>query len=285
MNYRKLIKSYAVILLACMIFFSQSNIPVFARSLEQIRQSGEIRLCIAGSSSSLYTKMGTAFAENLGVKANIKKLDSWDQQFHNKDGVTIKEQSYTPYLMENKECDCYPNDLVMHEWRMKKLDFVLLFKTRMTVVVHKDKKNNFKTAADLKGKTAAVMKGTTYHTWIEEKNKTDFADNPVKIQFMPTDESMNAVDNKLVDFSIIGADGALNWTRNRIKNSETAFFVGPVTQVGWAFNKSDKDLQKAAQETFLFLQKAGSEFDSIWKQEVGIPLSDYILFITNLTGK
>jgi len=276
---------YPVIALVLIIFFAEINTSAYARSLQEIRKSNEIRLCAAGSSSSLYSRMGTVFAESLGIKAKIIKLDSWDQQFHNKDGVTIKQESYTPFLMEKGDCDCYPNDLVMHEWRMKKLDFVVLFKTRMTVVTHRDKKGEFTTENDLKGKTAAVMKGTTYHTWLEEKNKTDFADNPVLIKFMSTDDSMKAVDSKSVDFTVIGADGALNWTRNKIKNSETAFFVGPVTQVGWAFKKSDKDLQKAAQECFRSLQKAGSAFDTIWKEEVGIPLSDYILFITNLTGK
>ncbi len=224
-------------LLFFIIFFNESNDPVFARSLDEIRKSGELRLCVAGSSSRLYSQMGTVFAEHLRVRANIKKLDSWDQQFHNKDGVTVKEESYTPLLMETGECDCYPNDVVMHEWRMKKLGFVVLFKTRMTVVVHRDKKENFRSKADLMGKTAAVMKGTTYHTWIEEKNRTDFADNPVRIQYMSTDDSMKAVDSKAADFTVIGADGALNWTRNKVKNSETAFFVGPVTQVGWAFEK------------------------------------------------
>lgn len=281
MRYHKVI-TYTIASLLIILFI---NTAASARSLQEIRKSGKIRMCVAGSNSILYSRMGAVFARYLGVKAYIKKLDSWDQQFHNKDGVTLKEEAYTPFLMETGECDCYPNDLVMHEWRMKKLDIVPLFKTRMTVVVHRDKKKDFKNESDLKGKTAAVMKGTTYNTWIEEKNRTDFAENPVNIKFMSTDDSMKAVDSKAVDFTIIGADGALNWTRNKVKNSETAFFVGTVNQVGWAFSKSDKDLRNAAQECFRSMQDADSEFDTIWKDEIGIPLSDYILFITDLTGK
>ncbi|MDM8515306.1 transporter substrate-binding domain-containing protein [Desulfobacterales bacterium HSG16] len=256
-----------------------------ARPLEEIQKTGEIRLCVAGSSHALYTKMGIILAKALGVKPVIRRLKSWDQQFHGQGGVTIKEKSYTPYLMETGECDCYPNDLVMHDWRSKKLDFVLLFKTRMTIVVHNDNKEKFKTEKDLEGKQTAVMKGTTYHTWIEEKNTSDFAYNPVKIQFMTTDNSMMAVEDKQVDFTIIGADGALNWTRNKIKNSVVAFFIGPVTKVGWGFNKQDKNLQAVAAKFFETQRKTNSEFDAIWKEKVGITLSEYTLFLTNLLGK
>jgi membrane-bound lytic murein transglycosylase MltF len=278
--YKKLL--IAVICLSLIHWIAE---PSHARSLAEIKQSGEIRLCVAGSSFELYTRTGTAFAESLGVQATVIRLDSWDKLFQNKDGMIDKEASYTPYLMETGECDCYPNDLVIHEWRTKKLDFAVLFKTRMTVVVHKDNLNHFKTETDLKGKQAAVMKGTTYHTWMEEKNQTDFADNPIKITFMPTNDSMNAVDSKTADFTIIGADGALNWTRNKVQNSVTAFLVGPVSQVGWGFRKGDSDLLEAAKTFFNSQQKVNSQFDAIWKEKVGITLSEFNLFITNLLGE
>ena len=54
---------------------------------------------------------------------------------------------------------------------------------------------------------------------------------------------MRAVDKKIVDFTIIGADGALNWTRKKVKNSVVAFPVGSANELGWAFRKEDKGLQ------------------------------------------
>lgn len=278
-------KKKLLIIAICLCFLHLSDGPSHARSLKEIKQSGEIRLCVAGSSYELYTRTGTVFAESLGVRANVKKLDSWDKLFRNKDGKIDKEAAYTPYLMETGECDCYPDDLVMHEWRLKKMDFAVLFKTRMTVVVHKDNQKNFKTETDLKGKRAAVMKGSTYHTWMEEKNQAEFADNPIRITLMPTDDSMKAVDSKTVDFTIIGADGALNWTRNKVKNSVTAFLVGQVNQVGWGFRKGDKDLIEAANAFFDSQRKINSHFDAIWKEKVGITLSEFNLFITNLLGE
>jgi membrane-bound lytic murein transglycosylase MltF len=254
----------------------------WARSLEEIRKTNELRICVAGSSYELYTAMALAFAEHLGVPPRVTRLDSWDQQFQNDKGVTDKEAAYTPALVDSGDCDFYPNDVVENEWRLKKLDFVILFRTRMVVVVHKDNQTAYKGVADLAGKNAAIQKGTSYHSWLEKQNTGPLASNPIKIQFMTTDESMRAVDAKTADFTIIGADGALNWTRNKVKNLVVAFPVGDTTEVGWAFRKKDKDLQEAVRRFFNSQAAVGSRFDDIWKEKVGIALSEFNVFITGL---
>jgi membrane-bound lytic murein transglycosylase MltF len=252
------------------------------RSLDEIRKTNELRICVAGSSYELYTAMALAFAEHLGVSPRVKQLDTWDQQFQNDKGVTDKEAAYTPALMDSGDCDCYPNDMVKNDWRLKKLDFVILFRTRMVVVVHKDNQPAYTGVADLAGKNAAIQKGTSYHSWLETQNAGPRASDPIQIQFMTTDESMQAVDRKSADFTIIGADGALNWTRKRVKNLVVAFPIGDTTEVGWAFRKKDKDLQEAVRRFFDSQAVVGSRFDSIWKEKVGIPLSEFNVFITGL---
>ena len=252
------------------------------RSLEQIRKTKELRICVAGSSYELYTAMALAFAEHLGVSPRVKRLDSWDQQFQNDKGVTEKEAAYTPALMESGDCDCYPNDVVKNDWRLKKLDFVILFRTRMVVVVNKDNQAVYKGVVDLAGKNAVIQKGTSYYSWLETQNAGPLASNPIHIQFMTTDESMQAVDAKSADFTIIGADGALNWTRNKVKNVVVAFPIGDTTEVGWAFRKKDRDLQEAVCRFFDSEAAVGSRFDEIWKEKVGIPLSEFNVFITGL---
>ena len=172
--------------------------------------------------------------------------------------------------------------MVLNEWRLKKLDFVILFQTRMVVVVHQDLFADIKRIEDLAGKTAAVQKGTSYHTWMDGQNASDLASNPITIQLMSTDKSMKAVDEKKVDFTVIGADGALNWTRNKVKNVVVAFPVGKTTQLGWAFRKEDKALQRAVQTFFESQARAGSRIDEIWSEKVGISLSEFTLFISNL---
>jgi len=254
----------------------------WARSLEEIQKSNELRICVAGSSFELYTAMALAFTEHLGVSSRVRRVDSWDQQFQNDKGVTDKEAAYTPALMDSGECDCYPNDLVKNDWRSKKLDFVILFRTRMVVVVNKDNQSAYKNAADLAGKNAAIQKGTSYHSWLETQNAGPLASNSIRIQFMTTDESMRAVDAKSVDFTIIGADGALNWTRNKVKNVVVAFPIGDTTELGWAFRKKDKDLQEAVRRFFNSQAAVGSRFDEIWQKKVGIPMSEFNVFISGL---
>jgi membrane-bound lytic murein transglycosylase F len=266
------------------LFFSGLFAPgqAWPRSLEEIRKTNELRICVAGSSYELYTAMALAFAEHLGVSPKVKRLDSWDQQFQNDKGVTDKEAAYTPALMESGDCDCYPNDLVENDWRLKKLDFVILYRTRMVVVVNKDNQPAYKSVADLAGKDAAIQKGTSYNSWLEAQNAGPLASNPIQIRFMTTDESMRAVDAKSADFTIIGADGALNWTRNKVKNVVVAFPVGDTTEVGWAFRKKDKDLQEAVHRFFDSQAVVGSRFDNIWQEKVGIPLSEFNVFITGI---
>ena len=252
------------------------------RSLKEIRKTNELRICVAGSSYELYTAMALAFAEHLGVSPRVKRLDSWDQQFQNDKGVTDKEAAYTPALMDSGDCDCYPNDVVKNDWRLKKLDFVILFRTRIVVVVNKDNQPAYKGVADLAGKKAAIQKGTSYSSWLETQNAGPLVSSPIQIHFMTTDECMQAVDTKFVDFTVIGADGALNWTRNKVKNVVVAFPVGDTTEVGWAFRKKDKDLQEAVRRFFDSQAAVGSRFDEIWKEKVGIPLSEFNVFITDL---
>jgi membrane-bound lytic murein transglycosylase MltF len=252
------------------------------RSLEEIRKTNELRICVAGSSYELYTAMALAFAEHLGVSPRVKRLDTWDQQFQNDKGVTDKEAAYTPALMESGDCDLYPNDLVKNDWRLKKLDFAILYRTRMVVVVNKDNQPAYKSVADLAGKNAAIQKGTSYYSWLEAQNAGPLASSPIRIHFMTTDESMQAVNAQSADFTIIGADGALNWTRNRVKNVVVAFPVGDTTEVGWAFRKKDKDLQAAVGRFFDSQAAVGSRFDEIWQEKVGIPLSEFNVFITGI---
>lgn len=278
-------QKHGLIGIGCVWLLLAMTAVVEARSLEEIRATGELRLCVAGSSHALYSMTGTAFAESLGVAPVVKRMDAWDQLFQNADGVTDREAAYTPHLLETGECDVYPNNLVLLDWRQNKMDFAVLYKTRMTVVVHQDNLAAFSTESDLRGKRAAVMQGTSYHTWMEQMNVTVLQDDPIQISLMPTDDSMLAVDEKNVDFSIIGTDGALNWTRKKVQNSAVAFFVGPVIQKGWGVRKGDADLLEALESFIVDQRKMGSRFDDIWTEEVGISFSDFSLYITNVVGE
>ena len=221
-----------------------------------------------------------AFPQALGrdVKAKVLRVE-WDEQFFNKDGKTVREDSYTPELLASGKCDVYQTGLTKLPWREKKLSFVTLYPTRMVVVTHKSKKEQFKTAADLCGKTAATVKNTSWHTWLQAHNDTVCAANPIQIKLMDFEEISKAVDSGEVDFKLANFDNTL-WVQSPYKNSVTVFAVGSVVEQGWGFRKEDKDLQSAAQK-FLENQKATADslWNKQWKKAFGMTLPEYLKLV------
>ena len=100
-----------------------------ARSLAEIQQSKEFRVCIAPIHPALaevsppecweqctftgqmYDEV-VAFAATLGPDITLKFFRVlWDAQFHNREGKTVREASYTPELLASGTCDVYPTHL------------------------------------------------------------------------------------------------------------------------------------------------------------------------------
>ncbi len=159
-----------------------------ARSLLDIKKSKELRICIVPNHPSKATvepasckgeckftgpifEMSAAFAKSLGTDIHAKfiRIDL-DEQYFNHKGKTDRDTAYTPALLASGKCDFYPNNLTKNEWRLKKLDFMALFPSRMMAIVAKSKQAQIKTVADLAGKTAAIEKDSSYHTWLQVQN-------------------------------------------------------------------------------------------------------------------
>jgi len=290
---------WVLALLLDLATFAAAVHPAQARSLEDIKQSGEIRICASLPGPAVGTveppdcrgectvkgparDLTEAFAQSLG--ANIKAIYwvlAWDEQFHNQAGETVREASYTPALLASGACDVYPNGMVLLEWRLKKLGMVALYPAREMVIIHKSKKDQIRTPADLAGKVAGVTKSASSHVYLEEQNKTVYMDNPIRFDFRPSQTlRLEAVDNGEVDFAIAGSEDALWETRHHLKNSVAAFVVGPVIKVGWGLRQDDKDLQ-AAVEQFFEAQKASEDsvLNQVWKKTFGLSFANYLRLI------
>jgi membrane-bound lytic murein transglycosylase F len=255
-----------------------------ARSLQDIKITNEIRFCLAGSAHDFYRKNAAAFAEYLGngIKATYFQFENWNDQFVNDSGIVIKDGEYTPAPLANGKCDLYPNDLVVTDWRKKKMAFVPLFISRNTIITNKNRINEISDVKDLAGKKAAVMEGTSYHTWLEEQNQEHFKENPIKLIFMPQEEAIKSAESGRVDFGIIGADGALWAAKSFAPNIHVAFPVGNTTIYGWCFRKEDNDLQEAVRK-FFASQKSSPEsrLNKNWIDHTGLTLGEFILFVTS----
>jgi ABC-type amino acid transport substrate-binding protein len=206
----------------------------------------------------------------------------FDEQFFNKEGKVVREDTYTPELLASGRCDFYPNNLANLPWREKKLNFVALFPERMAVLINKSKKAEFKTPADLCGKVAATYKDSGYHTWLQEQNKSICVANPIHMELTTTEEEdLKAIEEGRVDFTLALVVTAIRFTRHEGKNCVVPFLVGPMRFFGWAFRKEDKDLQEALKK-FFDVQRATKDsiLNNQWKSYLGMTLIEYIELIT-----
>ena len=183
-----------------------------ARPFAEIQQTGELRVCLAPVHPAIVNVepadcrsdcrfSGAAYDTALAfvatlkgdIKPTFRRVD-WDEQFFDENQLTVQEASYTPALLASGDCDLYPSHLTVTDWRLKKLVIVPLFQSRMMVIVNKARREQFQTPADLAGKTTAVTKDTSFHSWLQAQNQGPFADNPVQITLVGMGESLSAVD-------------------------------------------------------------------------------------------
>lgn len=288
-------------MIAVMVLFL---VPFTARgrSLEEIRRTKEIRICVSPIHASICVveppgcrdgcqisgpayDAAMAFAAFLGDQiVPLFRSVEWDEQFFNENGVTVKEDSYTPELLASGKCDIYPNNLTKNGWRNNKFDIVTMFPSRKMVIVKRSEKDRFKTLTDLAGKTAAIEKRTSYYTWLLEQNQGIFSENPVKISPSSVDEGLRAVMDGRADFKLLDADAAFWVIRNSYPGLDMAFAAGPTDELGWGFRKEDKDLQEAAR-TFFEQQRAdeNSQLNQIWRKYFGMSLTGFVALVSSIS--
>jgi hypothetical protein len=253
-------------------------LPAQARTLAEIRQSGELRICVAGSSAAFYQVNGEEFARSLGVHVTSTVLASWDQQFQNAQGVTVIDAAYEPALLANGQCDLYPNDLHMTPWRMKMMGLVPYFQTRNVVVARPELRSVLRQPEDLGGRVAAVQAGTAYEAWLNGFNAAQPEGRAVVIHTAPTAQSMRRVAERRADFTLIAAESAFRWVRDDLQNLDLLFTVGETVDVGWGTSRNAADLRDALQQYFVAGRRIGSRLDLSWRKNYGVSLAEYQLF-------
>ena len=258
--------------LACVSMLSQ------ARNLHDIDATMTLRICVAGSAADFYQANGEAFAYYLGVRPEVRRLENFDQQFHNDSGRTVREESYVPKLLADGSCDVFPNDLHIVDWRESKMRLVPYYNVRNVVLAHPAQRDVLKGPADLAGRVAAVQKGTAYEDWLLAANENEFASNPVVIRNAPTSDSVRMVAEREADFTIIGTESAFRWTRSEMANMTILFPVSTPVNVGWGVSASATDLAQALERFMADSKRIDSPLDSNWRTRRLVSLMEYHLF-------
>jgi membrane-bound lytic murein transglycosylase MltF len=269
--------------------------PAMARTMSDIRASGELRACVAyvspyqgkveppgcrdnctatGDTADLVA----AFAHALGgnIKAKVISI-GWDEQFADANGNVDRNASYTPRLLADGTCDLYATNLTRLPWRSTKMAMVTVNPSRNMIVVRSERRNDFRSAADLAGKVAATYKDTSYHTWLDEQNRTTYRDNPIKIVFVEDEPAaLRSLEEGRADFTILVADDVVPEIRNAPAHFALPLPAGPVIEMSWALRLDDHELQAAAEE---FLQAQRADKASLLNQQFsrlyGMDVSDF----------
>lgn len=142
-----------VSLVACSSLMTAYPFAGHARGLAEIKNTKELRICIAFVNSAMgkaesagcrdnckvsgdTPDLGQTFASTLGPQIKPKWLSvGWEEQFFNRDGKVVQDAVYTPELLASGTCDLYATNLAKIPWRSKKFDYVILNPSRMAVVV------------------------------------------------------------------------------------------------------------------------------------------------------
>lgn len=257
--------------------------PAAGRTLAQIRATDELRICVAGSSASFYKDNALAFARHLGVPAVARTLGNWDDQFQNQQGQVDREGRYVSRLLDNGECDLFPNDLHLLDWRLSKMGMVPYYTVRKMVVAHQRLRATVHSPADLAGLRAAVQKGTAYDSWLLKENGSTYRDRPVQLAYHPTLESVQRVSQGLADFTLTGSEGAFKWIRSgEYENLDLLFPVDDIVSVGWGIAPAAHDLRQALQDYFDDSARVGSDLDRAWQRYYGISRVEYKFFEKSL---
>lgn len=251
------------------------------RTLADIRSSGELRICVAGSSADFYRANGEEFARYLGVRAKVETLPNWDAQFHDARGTVERDARYEAALLASGRCDLYPNDLHIVPWRELKMRLVPYFATRNMVVARPDMRSVLHGPQDLPGRVAAVQAGTAYESWLRSFN-AEGQGEPVLIRTAPTAQAMKEVVERRADFTVIAAEAAFKWVRDDLDNLDLLFPVGEGTEVGWGMGFHAHDLEKALRAFFADSRRVGSGLDLSWRKKYGVSLMEYQLFSASL---
>lgn len=273
-----------------------------SETLAEIEARGELRVCFSSIDpalvriepegctgtcrySGLLVDQVEIFANTLNGVSMLPKLVEWSAQFSNEAGQVVQAGTYLPQLLASGECDLFVSNLARLPWRLRKMDIVPLFESRMIAIVRADRQNEFETLESFAGKSVAVTLDSSFHTWLLERNAGEFVTNPVRIVPLNGRDSFKVIYDGEVDFTLTDADIAVFSIQAFGSELVPAFAVGPVQELGWGIDPADQEL-RAAVAAFFTEQKTDprSALNQAWQRHLGVTITEFEALVSTLPG-
>ncbi len=262
------------------LIYLLSNVLIFSQSLQQIKESGKLRVAFTESSlNSVNYKFALEFAKFLNVEMVVVPI-KWEETFSN-DGIisdnfqTTPKINYVPDALRKADFIC--GTIYKYEWRKKFFDYAGIQELSDLLIIPKDAKN-LKSYEELKGLTIAFLEKTSYETHISAiNNRIGGGINFVKTK--SEKESIDLLKKGKVDGYITIAYNALE-TIKVSKDFKIAFPVAPIKEAGWAVKKGNKELKEEINNFFATI-KGNGKLDDLFTKQYDVDYNTYYEIISS----
>ena len=265
-----------IILLA---FFLLPGILLLSRDPSEIKRSGKIYVGMTKDDiNNINYPLAVEFARYLNVELVLVEI-TWEEAFMQNGKIpddieTNPSQVYSPDIFKKVDIICSTFTII--EWRKKLFDFAKTLNSAELMVVLNDKSviNDF---SDLKGKSIALMKGTTFESNMNLINQEN--NNLIKLILTETgSEAKEKLNNGEVFGIILDADEALNFNKQSNMKYRLALPVSPMSKTAWTVEKGNT-LKSEVEDFFRTIENNGV-LNDLFKEKFNVSYTSYVEIIS-----
>ncbi|HEC43015.1 MAG TPA: transporter substrate-binding domain-containing protein [Bacteroides sp.] len=248
--------------------------PANARDLDEIKKSGKIRIAFTETDyNTINYPLAIEFARYLNVELEEVTIE-WDQAFQINGKIpddlkTNPEVSYTPEIFSS--VDAIFSTFSILEWRKKIFGFSeTLYSAELIMISEEgDAPKNYE---ELKGKSIAMMRGTSFESRISEINES-IGGGITTILTENSDDAKNLLTSGDVWGVVLDADEALNFRINNNNEFKIGIPISAVSKTAYAVEKGNS-LREEIENFFETISNNGV-LDRIFNDMFGVTYSSY----------
>ena len=219
-------------------------------TLEQIQQTGKLRLITSNSINTYYyyEKKPTGFEYDLAMEfAKYLNVDL--------DIVTPGWNNMFTYLDQGKG-DFIASGLAITKERLGDATFSIPYMTIQQRIVHHNLIFGPKNIDDMMFRTFHIRRGTSYHSRLEKIKKSGIDFNYILHDNIPTEELIAMVNNRKIKFTIADSNIAL-LSQRYYPDIRIGIPIQEKESLAWAVRKNDTDMVTEINRFFLYANENG----------------------------